>query len=106
VALFGLVALGDRVTGAGALAILVATAGVILMSWPARSAKPLAAGEAAGWRPAMLGLGAAGCFALSSVGFRAGILAMGARPFSARPRPYSWPPFHPIDADCRASRDL
>ncbi|WOJ91119.1 DMT family transporter [Methylocapsa polymorpha] len=81
VALFGLIALGDRVTGAGALAILVATAGVILMSWPARSAKPLAAGEAAGWRPAMLGLGAAACFALSSVGFRAGILAMGGPTF-------------------------
>jgi len=73
VALFGLIFLGDRVTGAGALAILIATAGVMILSWPKESAK---APDAAGWRPALLGLGAAAGFALSAVGFRAGILAL------------------------------
>lgn len=77
VALFGLIVLGDRVTPAVALAILVATAGVILLSWPAKAAKPLAVKDAASWRPALLGLGAAACFALSAVGFRAGILGVG-----------------------------
>lgn len=81
VALFGLIALGDRITCALALAILVASAGVILLSWLARAAKALAASEILEWRPALFGLGAAACFALSAVGFRAGIRAIGGPTF-------------------------
>ncbi|WP_036258954.1 DMT family transporter [Methylocapsa aurea] len=76
VALFGLVFLGDRLTGPAALSILVSTAGVMILSWPKGSAKAPGPGAFADWRPALLGLGAASCFALSAVGFRAGILAL------------------------------
>lgn len=76
VALFGLIFLGDRVSGAGALAILIATAGVMILSWPKGSAKGPERAGPAGLRPALLGLGAAAAFALSAVGFRAGILAL------------------------------
>jgi len=77
VALFGLVFLGDRVTGSLAAAIAVATVGVMLMSWPKRAA------EAApdGWRAAVFGLVSAAMFAFSAIGYRAGILALGAPNF-------------------------
>ena len=77
VALFGLVFLGDRVTTGMAAAIGVATAGVMLMSWPKRSA------EAAptSWRAAVYGLVSAAMFAFSAIGYRAGILALGAPNF-------------------------
>ena len=70
VALFGLVLLGDQLTAASVLAIVVATAGVIVMSL-----KPGAA--AGGWKPTLLGLSAAAMFGLSAIGFRGGILALG-----------------------------
>jgi drug/metabolite transporter (DMT)-like permease len=77
VALFGLIVLGDRLSGASALAILVATSGVMLMSWPSRRAE-----EATySWRPATLGLVSAAAFALSAVGYRAAILALGLKNF-------------------------
>lgn len=67
VALFGLVFLGDRLTFMLALAILVATSGVLVMSWPKRRA-----GEAP-LKPALMGLVAGGFFAMSAIGFRGGI---------------------------------
>jgi drug/metabolite transporter (DMT)-like permease len=70
VALFGLVLLGDAVTPWLALAILVATVGVVLMSL-----KPGAA--AGGIRPTLLGLAAGAMFGLSAVGFRGAILNLG-----------------------------
>ena len=77
VALFGLLFLGDRVTAPMAAAIAVATAGVMLMSWPKRSADaaPLE------WRSAIYGLVSAAMFAFSAIGYRAGILALGAPNF-------------------------
>jgi drug/metabolite transporter (DMT)-like permease len=69
VALFGLVLLGDAVTPWLALAILVATAGVVVMSL-----KPGAA--AGGIRPTLLGLAAGAMFGLSAVGFRGAILSL------------------------------
>ena len=78
VALFGLVFLNDRVTPALALAIAVATLGVMVMSWPKKTD---AAAPAAGWRPAIYGLVSAAMFALSAIGYRAGILALGAPNF-------------------------
>ena len=77
VALFGLVFLGDRVTGGMAAAIAVATSGVMLMSWPRRSAEA----QPDGWRPAVYGLVSAAMFAFSAIGYRAGILALGAPNF-------------------------
>lgn len=70
VALFGLVILGDRLTWPLALAIGVATAGVLVMSWPHRSA------DRQTLKPAALGLLAGSFFAMSAIGFRGGILRM------------------------------
>ena len=76
VALFGLVFLGERVTPGLAAAIAIATFGVMVMSWPKRdAASPF------GWRPAIYGLVSAALFALSAIGYRAGILALGAPNF-------------------------
>jgi drug/metabolite transporter (DMT)-like permease len=69
VALFGLVLLGDAVTAWLALAILVATLGVVVMSL-----KPGAA--AGGMRPTLSGLAAGAMFGLSAVGFRGAILSL------------------------------
>ncbi len=71
VALFGLVFLGDAVTIPIAAAILIATAGVVLMS-----VRPGQIAQAGGNRPAMLGIAAGAMFALSAVGFRGAILSL------------------------------
>lgn len=70
VAVFGLVFLGDLVSPAMIVAILVATAGVVLMS-----SKP--GGMVGGVRPTLIGLASAAMFALSAIGFRGGILNLG-----------------------------
>jgi drug/metabolite transporter (DMT)-like permease len=70
VALFGLVLLGDAVTPLLALAILIATAGVVVMSL-----KP--GTQAGGMRPTLSGLAAGAMFGLSAVGFRGAILNLG-----------------------------
>jgi drug/metabolite transporter (DMT)-like permease len=72
VALFGLIVLGDRLSTASMLAILIATSGVMLMSWPSGRAED----GAYSWRPAAYGLISAAAFALSAVGYRAAILAL------------------------------
>ena len=69
VALIGLSVLGDPLTMAMALAIMVAMAGVTLIS-----ARPQAL--AGGLKPALLGLSAAALFAASSVGYRGAILSL------------------------------
>jgi drug/metabolite transporter (DMT)-like permease len=69
VALFGLVFLGDHVTPSMALAILLATAGVVVMS--------LKSGIFGGdMVPTVLGLSAGACFALSAIGYRGAILSL------------------------------
>jgi drug/metabolite transporter (DMT)-like permease len=70
VAIFGLLFLGDAVTWPMMTAILVATAGVIVMS-----TKP--GGMVGGIRPTLLGLASGGMFALSAIGYRGGILSLG-----------------------------
>lgn len=72
VALFGALLLGDALSLPRFLAIVVATAGVVVMSW-----KPGEKLSAAGLRPAVLGIAAGASFALSAIGFRGGILALG-----------------------------
>ena len=71
VALFGLLFLGDRVTLSLATAIAVATAGVLLVSWPRSTG-----GEAFTWKPAVLGIGSGAMFAIAAIGFRGGIRAL------------------------------
>jgi drug/metabolite transporter (DMT)-like permease len=67
VAIFGLIFLGDGVTWSMMTAILVATAGVLIMS-----VKP--GGMIGGPKPTLIGLASGGMFALSAIGFRGAIL--------------------------------
>lgn len=69
-AVFGLVFLGDVLTPPMLVAILIATSGVVLMSFKSGSALR------GGYRPVALGLAAAATFALSSVGVRGAILSL------------------------------
>jgi len=68
VALFGFILLGDKVTPLLALAIIIATAGVVVMSL-----KPSAA-TSGGFKPTLLGLISGGMFGLSAIGYRGAIL--------------------------------
>jgi len=70
VALFGLIFLGDRITPLSALAILIATAGVIVISL-----KP-GAGQVSTTRSTVIGLLSGALFALSAIGYRGAILAL------------------------------
>jgi drug/metabolite transporter (DMT)-like permease len=67
VAIFGLIFLGDAVTWPLMSAILIAMAGVIIMS-----VKP--GGMVGGIRPTAIGLFSGGLFALSAIGYRGAIL--------------------------------
>lgn len=69
VALFGLIFLGDHLTPMLVLAILVATAGVMVLAWPKAGAAAI--DKAMG--PALLGLAAGALFAFSAIGFRGAI---------------------------------
>jgi drug/metabolite transporter (DMT)-like permease len=71
VAIFGFAFLGDRVTPLLAVAILIATIGVLLLSWP-RSV----GGEVFTWKPALLGIASGALFAIAAIGFRGGIRAL------------------------------
>jgi drug/metabolite transporter (DMT)-like permease len=70
-AVFGLIFLGDAVTLPMVVAIVVATAGVVLMSFKG------GAQVAGGLRPMLLGLAAGAMFALSATGYRGAILSLG-----------------------------
>ncbi|MCT4495305.1 DMT family transporter [Bosea minatitlanensis] len=71
VALFGAALLGDALTPWKFVAIAIATAGVIVVSW-----KPGEKLTRAGLRPAVLGIVSGAFFALSAIGFRGGIQAL------------------------------
>jgi drug/metabolite transporter (DMT)-like permease len=77
VALFALLFLGERVGLVVSLAIIVATVGVMLMSWP----KPGVLTEGSRLKPALMGVASGALFALAAVGFRAAILALGSGSF-------------------------
>jgi len=81
VAVFGFAFLGDPLRPAAALAVVLGTAGVLLLS-PADAQRPLRA-MAAGWatRPALFGLASGAGFALASVGFRGAALALAGTSF-------------------------
>ena len=70
VAVFAWAVLGDTVSFLGLIAVIVATLGVIVMSWRR------GLGDAMPWRAVALGLASGACFALSSVAFRGAILAL------------------------------
>lgn len=66
IAIFGLIVLGDPLTVLLAAAVLVATAGVLLLSWPK-------AGARLEPKPVVMGILAGTLFALAAVGFRGAI---------------------------------
>ena len=70
VALFGLIFLGDKITPLAAAAILVATAGVIVISLKD------GAGEARSTRSTIVGLFSGALFGLSAIGYRGAILSL------------------------------
>ena len=70
VALFGLIFLGDKITSLSAVAILVATAGVIVISL-----KP-GSGQVSTARSTAIGLLSGALFAMSAIGYRGAILAL------------------------------
>jgi len=67
VAIFGLIFLGDAVTLPMMAAILVATTGVLIMSFKR-------GGMVGGVKPTLIGLASGGMFALSAIGYRGAIL--------------------------------
>jgi len=69
VAVFGLLFLGDPLNPLMMLAIVVATAGVVVMSFKG-------GGTTDGVKPTLIGLGAGGMFALSAIGYRGAILTV------------------------------
>ena len=70
-AVFGLVFLGDAVTMPLAAAILIATVGVLLVSWPRSDT-----GQGFTWAPAALGMASGAMFAIAAIGFRGAIRAL------------------------------
>jgi len=75
VAVFGLAFLGDHLSPGLATAIIIATVGVVMMSWPRQNAAALS------WQSAALGIASGAAFAFSAVGFRGAIMALGADNF-------------------------
>ncbi len=72
VAVFGILLLGDHLSFSATFAIIVATIGVTIMSWPRKSAA-----EAFSPTSLALGLGAAAMLGFASVAFRGTITTMG-----------------------------
>jgi drug/metabolite transporter (DMT)-like permease len=70
VAIFGLLFLGDAINVGLMVAIVIATAGVVVMSF-----KP--GGMTGGIKPTLIGLLSGGMFALSAIGYRGAILNVG-----------------------------
>jgi drug/metabolite transporter (DMT)-like permease len=74
IAIFGIIFLHDTPSPGVAVAILVATAGVMLMSWPRTT--PDVEKSLRDWTPALMGISAGACFALSGTGYRGAILSL------------------------------
>jgi drug/metabolite transporter (DMT)-like permease len=70
-AIFGFVFLGDHLTLLKVVAILIATAGVVIAAL-----RPGAGKGFTDLKPTLLGLGAAAAFALSAVGFRGAVISV------------------------------
>jgi drug/metabolite transporter (DMT)-like permease len=76
IALFATAFLGEQITSMLIAAVLIATSGVLALSWPQRMGQ-----EIFSWRPAFQGIASGGLFALAAVGFRGGIIALGTTEF-------------------------
>ncbi|MDP4593625.1 MAG: EamA family transporter, partial [Beijerinckiaceae bacterium] len=74
IAIIGIALLNDTPTLAVAAAIVVATAGVMLISWPKIGSSQDA--EAKDWRPALLGLAGGLFFALSAISYRGALMTL------------------------------
>ena len=75
IALVSVIVLNEIPSPPVAAAILIATSGVMLMSWP--NSRPTTDGELnSGWTPALMGLGAGTCFAMSATSYRVAILSL------------------------------
>jgi drug/metabolite transporter (DMT)-like permease len=70
-AIFGFVFLGDHLTWLKVVAILIATAGVVIAAL-----RPGAEKGFADMKPTLMGLGAAAAFALSAVGYRGAVIVV------------------------------
>jgi drug/metabolite transporter (DMT)-like permease len=77
VALFGVLFLGDHLTPLATLAVVVATIGVLVMSW-----KPAQGGDTI--RPAALGIASGALFAIAAVFFRGAIGSLDSPSFVLR----------------------
>jgi drug/metabolite transporter (DMT)-like permease len=69
VAVFGLAFLGDHITIGIGIAIIVATIGVVVMSWPKK-----ASSETLSLHGALLGLASGALFGLAAIGYRGGVI--------------------------------
>ncbi len=78
VALFGLAFLGEHLSWAMALAIGIATSGVMLTAWPKEGMKDWS------WPALALGIASAALFAVSAIAFRAAIHALPSGGFGIR----------------------
>ncbi len=86
VAIFAAIFLGDRLAPWMWISVIVATAGVVMMSWQ-KAPEAGADGNVApalSLTPVLLGLSAAALFALASVGFRGAVLHLGESHFVLR----------------------
>jgi drug/metabolite transporter (DMT)-like permease len=89
VAIAGVPVLGEYLDLYAWLAIVVATLGVIVLTWKPQAKNSDATDAStdgstdsgAMWKPALFGVGAGGCFALAAVLFRGGILWLDTAPF-------------------------
>ena len=79
VAVFGFAMLGDALTVPRALAVLVATAGVLMVA-----VQPGQTWDRQSLKPALLGVASGAFFALASVSFRGAILALPEGPYFLR----------------------
>lgn len=77
-ALVALIVLGEPLTAGLAAAVLIATLGVMVISWPKAGV------EGWSWRPALLGIASGALFALAAVGFRGAVTSLGHPSFVMR----------------------
>ena len=85
IAIIAVVVLRERLSALTIAAVVIATFGVMLMSWPKNSwpknswpkKDGVAESAALDWRPALLGLANGFCFALSASSYRAGLVRLG-----------------------------
>jgi drug/metabolite transporter (DMT)-like permease len=78
VALFALLFLSEKLSAIAVAAIVTATAGVFMMSWPRGVKQAHEQQQGATWQPVAMGLLAGSFFACSAVGFKGAIVALGA----------------------------